>query len=130
MELALGLIGVAVGAVITLFTGFQSRSWAHNEWLLNERSKVYGAVSDAYRTFTLDQNHDTAIEVLKAVWSIQMVSSRRVDVAGRAIAEFPLPADPDWVQFSSHMIDLIAAMSADLLYPPRTGLLPSEVRRR
>ena len=40
----LGFAGVLVGAGIAVLTGWQSRRWAHAEWLLDRRHESYARV--------------------------------------------------------------------------------------
>lgn len=56
----LGLCGVLVGAGIALLTGWQSRRWAHRQWLLDRRHQAYS-------------------EILKGVHALVVGSSTEID---------------------------------------------------
>ena len=126
----LGLVGVLVGAVIALLSGWQSRRWAHQQWLLDRRHESYARLLASIREAielrsgaTHPQRADAYTAIFGAAVDCEMVAS---DPVVEAVTELLVSVNA-WSKagdreaaekLGDHGATLNALMRADLAHPP------------
>jgi hypothetical protein len=130
----LGLLGVLVGATIALLTGWQSRRWAHIQWLLDKRHETYaellrsmvalvdaGALADRDQRVKLHSDLFTA-SVRSAVVASEAVFDAQEAVHQDAVEYVAHGNDETLKRISEHGRTLETLMRADLTRAPRISI--------
>ncbi|MGY1776908.1 hypothetical protein ACI8AV_13710 [Geodermatophilus sp. SYSU D00804] len=123
------VLGALIGGTISLLTGWQSRRWAHQEWLLDRRSDVYTelltaiqAIMDAGPQVDARERSRLGGDIFRASIRCQMVGSNGVaEAVNSVLADVPayIREAAEAKRMTRHGPTLQDAMRWDLVRAPR-----------